>query len=70
MKKISSKPYKQWCKARKIDFKNYISQFPFVCTQIGFTIQPIFKMERKLGFWNRAVKWIMKLYKQLLNKEK
>ena len=33
-------------------------------------IQPVFKMKQKSGFWNRAVKWIMKVYKQLLNKEK
>jgi len=30
MKKISSKPYKQWCKKRKIDFITWITNFPYV----------------------------------------
>ena len=32
---ISSKPYKQWCKARNIDFINYIRQFPFVARRLN-----------------------------------
>jgi hypothetical protein len=30
IRKISSKPYKQWCKARKLDYKEYMKQFPLV----------------------------------------
>jgi hypothetical protein len=35
MKKlISSKPYKQWCRARGIDFATHMAQFPSVAMQL------------------------------------
>ena len=32
---ISSKPYKQWCRTRGIDFISYIRQFPFVARRLN-----------------------------------
>lgn len=31
---ISSKPYKQWCKARGINFVSWMSQFPHIQVKI------------------------------------
>lgn len=73
---ISSKPYKQWCKARRIDFISYINQFPFVVNRLNITkrevVQPKIQVEtpqevksmRKETFWHRLVKeiktWFLK----------
>jgi len=65
---ISGKPYKQWCKARGIDFRNHISKFPFVCTRLGLRFNPI-KPEAikivKTGFWNRLIEFIKKIFGEL-----
>jgi len=36
IKFISSKPYKQWCKAREIDFKSHMEKYPYVKMRLGF----------------------------------
>ncbi len=32
---ISAKPYKQWCKARGIDFVTHMQQFPLVAMRMN-----------------------------------
>lgn len=32
---ISSKPYKQWCKARGINFKKHIAKYPEVARRLN-----------------------------------
>ncbi len=43
---ISSKPYKQWCKARGIDFVAYMQGFPLVAERLNMPkfYKPIIKL--------------------------
>ena len=47
---ISSKPYKQWCKARGLDFASYISQFPLLRFKLAIPKQIV----KKLTLWEKV----------------
>ena len=51
---ISSKPYKQWCKARGINFLEHIRQFPLTAVRLDLpkVVSPVFAV-KKLTIWEK-----------------
>jgi len=49
---ISSKPYKQWCKARGLDFVSYMQQFPLVARRLQ--MPKVYKPIIKLTLWEKV----------------
>ncbi len=47
---ISTKPYKQWCKARGLDFASHIRQFPLLRYRLNIPKAII----KKLSLWEKV----------------
>ena len=71
--RISSKPYKQWCKARGIDFNSHVSQFPLAAKRLGIVMatrnnpivkplivekKPIIQQEKPKSLLPKIWRWI------------
>jgi hypothetical protein len=52
----SAKTYKQWCKARGIDFVSYIRKFPRVACRLALTLPGVTYIEpiKKLTLWEKV----------------
>uniref|UniRef100_A0A6M3KEA3 Uncharacterized protein n=1 Tax=viral metagenome TaxID=1070528 RepID=A0A6M3KEA3_9ZZZZ len=49
---ISSKPYKQWCRARGIDFAFHLGQYPLVAMRLTMPQVPKIAI-KKLTLWEK-----------------
>lgn len=55
---ISQKPYKQWCKARGLDFYEHIQKYPRLAKHFGIVAKAKPVSIARIPWWRKLWRWL------------